>query len=177
MPRVLSLPRAPSLPGVRSSIRAALAAAGLAVLLPAQAFAFEITAVTVECFTDGSGKVQVTGTVSWSGASSGDTVLIQLEGRARNTGYQAISGYTDTVTYPATDFSIDVTSIVGSYDSFRVASIDTSRERSRSFETDECATVIAEAPFAGVIGVTGGLLGLAYVLHRSRRRLNAVAAA
>jgi hypothetical protein len=160
---------------IRRSAAAIIAAGGLIAVLAVPAFAFSITAVNVECFTDQSGDVFVTGTVEWSGASNGDTVTLTLEGRIGNSGYVAIAGHTDTVTFPDTEYSIEVTDVVGTYDSFRVASSgSTSNERSRSFETDECSTVIPEAPITGLLALTGGLVALGFFLHRTRSRAAAL---
>ena len=166
---------------VRRAVISTLAASALALLLVVPAFAVTVTAVNVECFTDDQGKVFVSGTVDVTGAEAGDQITLQLEGRIGNSGYAAIAGYSDTVTLTAgqtsADYSIDITNLDPAYTNFRVASSgSTSNERSRSFDRDECSTVIPEAPFAGLLALSGGLLAVGWFYARSRRQSASVAA-
>jgi hypothetical protein len=166
---------------VRQSVLSTVAASALALLLVLPAFAATVTAVSVECFTDEQGKVFISGTITVTDAQAGDEITLQLEGRIGNSGYNAIPGYTDTVTLAAgqttADYSIDITGLDAAYTNFRVASIDTSNERSRSFSRDECSTVIPEVPFAGLLAISGGLLAVGWFAIRNRRGSTAPVAA
>jgi hypothetical protein len=133
-----------------------------------------VTAVSVECFTDHQGGVFISGTITINDAEAGDQVTILLEGRIGNSGYNAIAGFSDTVTLAAgqttADYSIDITNLDPAYTNFRVASEgSTSNERSRSFDRDECSVVIPEVPFAPLLAISGGLLAVGWFVARSRR--------
>jgi hypothetical protein len=158
---------------VRRTVMSTVAASALALTLVIPVFAATVTAVSVECFTDQQGKVFISGTITVTGAQAGDQITLQLEGRIGNSGYNAIAGFSDTVTLAAgqttADYEIDITNLDPSYTNFRVASIDTSNERSRSFDRDECSVVIPEVPFAPLLAITGGLLAAGWYVARSRR--------
>jgi uncharacterized protein (DUF2141 family) len=160
---------------IRRTIASSVASLALVLLIAAPALAVSVTAVTVECFTDQQGQVFVAGNISVTGAQAGDQITLQLEGRIGNSGYNPIAGFSDTVTLSAgqtsADYSINITNLDPSYTNFRVASSgSTSNERSRSFDRDECSVVIPEAPVTGLLALTGGLVAIAFVFYRSRRR-------
>lgn len=167
----------------------ALAAASMALFITVGVTfaAHSVTTITVACGTDQTTSViTVTGTVTITGGTAGETFDVALEGRIGNGGYSIIGGssptFSDTITIVAGvtsyDYEIEVSAeAVALYDSFRVTTLGDGPTKSRSFETGECTVLVPEAPFAILLVLTAGIAAAAFVWVQVRRSSRAPALA
>lgn len=163
-------------------ILSALSVASLVLLITASAaFAtHSVRSISVVCGTDQTtGVITVSGYVTITGGTAGETFQVVLEGRIGSSGYAVIGGtnptYFDTITIVEgqTSYFYEIVvpaTAVSTYDSFRVTTLGNGPESSRSFETDECLVLIDEAPLVILLVVTAGLAAAAFVWFQTRRQ-------
>ena len=138
--------------------------------------------ITVECATNESGQVVITGTVTVSEA--GEDFQLQLMGNTSDMGdqYAPITGQTVTISgdVGVHDYTFTLDAATAAlYKSFRVdATGAVNDEKSRSFNNaEECGDIIPEAPLSVLILLSGVTAAGIFAFARHSRRQTRMAAA